>query len=52
MGDVPLIIVPYLDEDIHDLAGIEAMDAHLFAGEAGGSDGRGVAVRVVEAPVG
>ena len=33
IGDVPLIIVPYLDEDIHDLAGIEAMDSHLFAGE-------------------
>jgi anion-transporting ArsA/GET3 family ATPase len=33
IGDVPLIIVPYLDEDIHDLAGIEAMDDHLFAGE-------------------
>ena len=36
VGDRPLIIVPYLDEDIHDLAGIEAMDSYLFApsGEA------------------
>ena len=33
MGDRPMIIVPYLDEDIHDLAGIEAMDEYLFAGE-------------------
>ncbi len=33
MGERPLIIVPYLDEDIHDLAGIEAMDDHLFAGD-------------------
>jgi TRC40/GET3/ArsA family transport-energizing ATPase len=34
MGDRPLIIVPYLDEDIHDLEGIEAMDEFLFAGDA------------------
>ncbi len=32
IGDRPLIVVPYLDEDIHDLAGIEAMNEHLFAG--------------------
>ncbi len=31
IGDRPLIIVPYLDEDIHDLDGIEAMNDHLFA---------------------
>jgi anion-transporting ArsA/GET3 family ATPase len=34
MGDRPLIVVPYLDEDIHDLAGIEAINDYLFAGEA------------------
>jgi anion-transporting ArsA/GET3 family ATPase len=33
IGDRPIIIVPYLDEDIHDLEGIEAMDEYLFAGE-------------------
>jgi len=31
MGERPLIIVPYLDEDIHDLEGIEAINDHLFA---------------------
>jgi anion-transporting ArsA/GET3 family ATPase len=31
VGDRPLIVVPYLDEDIHDLAGIEVMDEYLFA---------------------
>jgi anion-transporting ArsA/GET3 family ATPase len=34
VGDRPVIIVPYLDEDIHDLEGIEAMNEYLFAGEA------------------
>ena len=34
MGERPLIIVPYLDEDIHDLEGIEAINDHLFAGDA------------------
>ena len=33
MGDRPLIVVPYLDEDIHDLEGIEAIDEYLFASE-------------------
>jgi anion-transporting ArsA/GET3 family ATPase len=33
MGERPIFIVPYLDEDIHDLEGIEAMDEYLFAGE-------------------
>ena len=33
MDDRPIIVVPYLDEDIHDLEGIEAMDEYLFAGE-------------------
>jgi len=32
IGDRPLIIVPYLDEDIHDLEGIGAINDHLFAG--------------------
>ena len=30
LGERELIIVPYLDEDIHDLAGIEAVNDHLF----------------------
>ncbi|MGH2837981.1 MAG: ArsA family ATPase [Thermoleophilaceae bacterium] len=34
MGERPLIVVPYLDGDIHDLEGIEAINEHLFAGEA------------------
>ena len=34
VGERPLIIVPYLDEDIHDLTGIEAMNDHLFARDA------------------
>ena len=34
IGGRPLIIVPYLDEDIHDLEGIEAINDHLFAGDA------------------
>ena len=33
MGDLPLILVPYLDDDIHSLEGIEAINSHLF-GEA------------------
>ena len=31
VGDRPLIVVPYLDEDIHDLDGIEAINEYLFA---------------------
>jgi hypothetical protein len=34
IGDRPLIVVPYLDEDIHDLDGIEAMNEYLFASDA------------------
>ena len=34
MGDRPLVVVPYLDEDVHDLDGIEAINEHLFAGGA------------------
>ena len=33
MGDVPLTLIPYLDDDIHSLEGIEAINSHLF-GEA------------------
>ena len=33
IGERPLIIVPYLDEDVHDLEGIEAINDHLFAGD-------------------
>ena len=31
VGERPLIVVPYLDEDIHDLEGIEAINEFLFA---------------------
>jgi anion-transporting ArsA/GET3 family ATPase len=31
VGAVPVIVVPYLDEDVHDLAGLDAMNEHLFA---------------------
>ena len=31
LGGKPVIVVPYLDEDVHDLAGLEAMNEHLFA---------------------
>jgi anion-transporting ArsA/GET3 family ATPase len=31
VGEVPLIVIPYLDEDIHDLEGIEAINEYLFA---------------------
>jgi len=27
----PLIIVPYLDDDVHDVAGLAVMNEHLFA---------------------
>jgi anion-transporting ArsA/GET3 family ATPase len=30
VGDRPVIVVPYLDEDVHDLAGLEAMNEYLF----------------------
>jgi anion-transporting ArsA/GET3 family ATPase len=38
MGDRPLIIVPYLDEDIHDLTGIEAINDHLFGASYTGAE--------------
>jgi anion-transporting ArsA/GET3 family ATPase len=30
VGERPVIVVPYLDEDVHDLAGLEAMNEFLF----------------------
>ena len=30
LGERPLIVVPYLDEDVHDLAGLDAINNHLF----------------------
>ena len=38
MGDRPLIVVPYLDEDIHDLDGIEAVNDYLFAASYTGAE--------------
>lgn len=31
IGDRPLIVVPYLDDDVHDLGGLALMNEHLFA---------------------
>ena len=31
IGERPVIVVPYLDDDVHDLAGLEAMNEYLFA---------------------
>jgi anion-transporting ArsA/GET3 family ATPase len=39
IGDRPLVIVPYLDDDIHDLEGIEAINDHLFATGAAAQTG-------------
>jgi hypothetical protein len=30
----PLITVPLLDDDVHDVAGLAAINEHLFAGDA------------------
>ncbi|MBA3300334.1 MAG: ArsA family ATPase [Thermoleophilaceae bacterium] len=30
----PLVLVPYFDEDVHDLSGLERMNEHLFAPDA------------------
>ena len=38
MGGQPPIVVPYLDEDIHDLEGIEAINEHLFAASYTGAE--------------
>lgn len=34
LGGAPLIRVPYLDTDVHDLAGLAEIDRYLFADEA------------------
>lgn len=31
LGDVPAILVPHLDTDVHDVAGLAEIDDHLFA---------------------
>ena len=36
LGSEPLLEVPYLDEDVHDLTGLDHLDAHLFAQEDAG----------------
>jgi anion-transporting ArsA/GET3 family ATPase len=33
LGREPLIAVPLLDDDVHDIAGLAELDAYLFAGE-------------------
>lgn len=33
LGAEPLLEVPYLDGDVHDVAGLELLDRHLFAGQ-------------------
>jgi anion-transporting ArsA/GET3 family ATPase len=38
VGDRPLIVVPYLDDDVHDLAGLEAMDEYLFGASYTGAE--------------
>jgi anion-transporting ArsA/GET3 family ATPase len=38
IGDRPLIVVPYLDDDVHDLAGLEAMNEHLFGASYTGAE--------------
>ena len=30
VGSSPVVLVPYLDDDVHDLDGLEAMNRHLF----------------------
>ena len=34
LGRRPAVLVPYLDEDVHDIAGLVAMNEHLFAADA------------------
>ena len=38
IGDRPLIVVPYLDDDVHDLEGLEAMDEYLFGASYTGAE--------------
>jgi anion-transporting ArsA/GET3 family ATPase len=33
VGGDPLVLVPHLDDDVHDMSGLRAMNAHLFAPE-------------------
>ena len=34
LGDPPLLLVPHLDDDVHDVDGLLAMHRYLFASEA------------------
>jgi anion-transporting ArsA/GET3 family ATPase len=34
LGGRPLVLVPYLDDDVHDVAGLMRMNEHLFAVDA------------------
>ena len=34
LGERPAVLVPYLDEDVHDISGLLAMNEHLFAADA------------------
>jgi anion-transporting ArsA/GET3 family ATPase len=34
LGRAPIVQVPYLEDDVHDIGGLAEMDRHLFAGEA------------------
>jgi len=33
LGGEPIVLVPYLDEDVHDIAGLVRMNEHLFAAD-------------------
>jgi hypothetical protein len=37
IGDRPLIVVPYLDDDVHDLDGLRRVNEHLFEAEPAAS---------------
>jgi anion-transporting ArsA/GET3 family ATPase len=39
LGGAPIVRVPQLEDDVHDIAGLANLDAHLFAGGAGLRDG-------------
>jgi anion-transporting ArsA/GET3 family ATPase len=38
LGERPVIVVPYLDDDVHDLEGLEAMNEHLFGASYTGAE--------------
>jgi anion-transporting ArsA/GET3 family ATPase len=38
IGSRPVIVVPYLDDDVHDLGGLEAMNEYLFAASYTGAE--------------